>query len=140
MLAAIAPAWSPDGNWIAYIATEDSGMIDGSFTRADWKLFYESVDPFIGLQIDRLLVDGVTCPGTVKWSPSGDKIAFSADVNGEEGIWIVDRVTRELTRHWERQAMFDWAPDGTRLIVVDYEDFLDLYARPQPHIISVTYN
>jgi Tol biopolymer transport system component len=66
-----------------------------------------------------------TCPvagEALAWSPSGDRLAFTASLDGQQGwdIYTMDsqggsitRVTRSSLREWTAS----WAPDGRRLAV-----------------------
>jgi Tol biopolymer transport system component len=99
---AYAPAWSPDGRWVAYGAGELRAVsADGS----------------------RVVGLGVT-GAAPEWSPDGTRIAFHAGgdihvahVTQDAQVLRVDRVTAGRSP--------TWSPDGARLAYVDV--YGDLY-------------
>ena len=94
-----APAWSPDGRWIAY-ETRVSGQLDLWLIEPD----------------GRVNVPLVTHPRSDEsptWSPDGRQIAFSSNRRGSADIYVVD-VTgndlRRITRGGSNDTSPDWGP------------------------------
>jgi Tol biopolymer transport system component len=58
----------------------------------------------------------------VKWSPQGNALAFAGELEGKEGIWIFDRVTRQLARVWPDIEAYDWSSDGRRMVVISHTE------------------
>lgn len=69
------PAWSPDGQWIAYVSRKEGGT----------NLWVMRAD---GSNKHRL-TDGGTDRGPA-WSPDGDQIAFTRQAGGGFGLYYVD--------------------------------------------------
>jgi Tol biopolymer transport system component len=99
------PAWSPDGQWLAY--------------QDDHDLY---VAPADGQDEAELLVEDQIAPSWSgpSWSPDGREIAFGCDgaicvVNVEDGS------VSELTAHLD-YGVPSWSPDGERIAFAGVED------------------
>ena len=102
-----APAWSPDGESIAYIAHSSV-----------WVVSPEGGD-------ERAVAAGAFRNGGVSWSPDGTKLAFAAG----DGTSGTDIVTVEVDGIGEHQVtdlrgwalMPKWSPDGQRIAFTHYD-------------------
>ena len=55
----------------------------------------------------------------ISWSPDGSRIALSATVNAEAGIWLLDPTGGGLTKITRTRAAYlqpSWSPDGASLV------------------------
>ena len=101
------PAWSPDGEPIAYIAANDVRVVSP------------------GGGDERVVADGAFWNGGVSWSPDGTRLAFAA---GDETSGT-DIVTVEVDGIGEHQvtdldgwaAAPQWSPDGERIAFTHYD-------------------
>ena len=100
------PAWSPDGERIAFISgREDTG---------DWGIYTMLAD---GSGIRRVTPSSLT---TTKdpplWSPDGRRIAFLVEEDGEAtALYTVEAGGSGLSRISETSTLPAWSPDGTRI-------------------------
>ena len=96
------PAWSPDGQWIAYSGGHGYGTYELYVVRPD------------GSQ-RRQLTRNQAHDFLPAWSPDGTQIAFSSDVSGEYEIWVVGADgsnLRQVTRSPGLDTSPAWSPDG----------------------------
>ena len=102
----IAPHWSPDGRWIAYLGPsggEDSGEVN--LIRVD------------GRRPRRFAVGS-----ELAWSPGGRYLAFIRRGGGRPRLDVLARDTgriRQLASSWDLAAPA-WSPDGKTLAFVRY--------------------
>jgi len=109
----VKPAWSPDGEWIAFL-NESGTQGDIYLVRPD------------GTDLRRLTEsDDISRDGNLVWSPDGTKLAYSAVRSGGIEIHVLDvegappgdaagqRLTDSLPP--VRNLVTSWSPDGTRL-------------------------
>ena len=100
------PAWSPDGDRIAFDTTRD-GNDD---------VFAMDVD---GGNLDRLTTHPAA-DSDPNWSPAGDALAFTSTRDGSDAIYTMDADGTAQTRRTglgagpSRQPA--WSPDGTRIV------------------------
>jgi len=72
------PAWRPNGRLVVFERLDDEGNV------SLW-----SMGP-AGGSLKRILGDGSDVDRTPSFEPNGDKLLYSADVGGPEGIWKVN--------------------------------------------------
>ena len=70
------PAWSPDGQWIAYIS-------DKAGNRDIWVMRADGTD-------QRQITHHPGQDRLPMWSPNGRKIAFTSDRTGHWDVWVLD--------------------------------------------------
>ena len=115
---AYTPAWSPDGQQIAFYAAEDNGV------RNLYILDIYSHD------IRRLTKNGASNTDP-SWSPDGRQIAFASDYGDAFGIFVIsvecadtfEKCAKRLTpedNYW--YAAPAWSPDGKRITFVSTRD------------------
>lgn len=149
-----APAWSPDGRRIAYVAPAELGATDlyvadadGShrapLTRSeasdefspDWapdgrSLVVERNGILVVVRADGAVERVLTAGREPAWSKSG-RIAFVSDRSGSEDLYAIDSTGRGLRRLTTSPAVESapaWSPDGRRLAFVSADGLaVDLY-------------
>jgi TolB protein len=111
----LAPAWSPDGNHIAYVSFETSRP---AIFRQDLKTgAREQLTNFRGLN------------GSPAWSPDGRTMAMVLSKDGSPDIYLMDLASKRLTRitrHYAIDTEPTWMPDGKSLLFTS-----DRGGRPQ---------
>lgn len=106
---AYGPAWSPDGNRIAFLVHAFLGEYDGWVHLSPPVLWVVDAD---GSNPRRLVEDGLL---TFAWSPDGTQIAYHTSGHSG-GLWVVNADgsnPRQLTRFGG--GFPAWSPDGTRV-------------------------
>jgi len=102
------PAWSPDGQWIAFMGYRDGGY-------GIWAVAPDGSHP-------HKLTWGAFDDREPAWSLDGTRLAFSSDrgnaLGGSYNIWVLDLRTgelRQLTRNPAENRMPSWSPDDTEI-------------------------
>jgi len=118
----MSPAWSPDGQWLAYV----------SFETKHAAIYVQLVKTGERRQVSARA--GVN--GAPAWSPDGHKLALTlGGSGGNPDIYILDLTTQDLTRITDDPAIDtepEWAPDGKSLYFTS-----DRAGSPQIYQISV---
>ncbi|HEY8053207.1 MAG: Tol-Pal system beta propeller repeat protein TolB [Steroidobacterales bacterium] len=98
----MSPAWSPDGQWLAYV----------SFETRHSAVYVQRVRSGERRQVSARA--GVN--GAPAWSPDGKRLALTLGGSaGNPDIYVLDLATQGLTRLTEDPAIDtepEWAPDG----------------------------
>jgi TolB protein len=98
-----APAWSPDGQRIAFECYQDIAFEE--LSDMAWEICTVSVDGSDYLR----LTDNDCRDRDPAWSPDGERIVFSR----WDGVFIMDKDGTNLTRLTERTGSpHNWSPDG----------------------------
>lgn len=95
-----APAWSPDGEWVAYYTDHLSGVA----------IHTMSID---GSNVARL--DTALLAIAPRWSPEGSRFAFSGtNASGETGVYVMNVDGTELTSIASNasELFVEWSPVG----------------------------
>jgi Tol biopolymer transport system component len=119
----IDPAWSPDGQRLAFASNRAGG--------ADWDIYVMSAD---GSNIVRRTSGGYNADPA--WSPDGRQIAFTSRLNGSAAISVVAADGNAATRVLLDRPGYDgnpaWSPDGRQITFSSdwraYDIVYDLYA------------
>jgi Tol biopolymer transport system component/imidazolonepropionase-like amidohydrolase len=111
------PAWSPDGQRIAFQAYRSSTWNIWTINRDGSELRQETSSPFDDRE--------------PHWSPDGTRLTFSSDRSGNYDIWAVTRATgelRQITTHPANEFMPAWSPDGREIAFVSDRGERGIYA------------
>ena len=98
------PAWSPDGNRIAFVSRRNGGVD---------RIYVMDSD---GQRLKQLTKD-FNCSEPA-WSPDGTKIAFTRSGAGRQ-VWVMDADGGNQTRLTHVGQNYDpaWSPDGSRIAI-----------------------
>lgn len=107
------PAWSPDGEQVAFFASPEASGVSG-FARFDVPHGLYVLDPDAGTT--RRVVAGVLRPGSIQWLPDSGSLAFVGTVGGTTAMWTWSLETAELQRIGPVDAWsFALSPDASRV-------------------------
>lgn len=100
------PAWSPDGERLAFVSDRDGG---------NWEIYVMEPDG----TGQRRLTNSPHDEGSLAWSPDGEKLAFATDPAGDPAIWVMNSDGSDRKRLTD--GLFPtWSPDGSRIAYTDY--------------------
>ena len=129
------PKWSPDGEWLAFIATktlwERPRRLILYTVRAD------------STELTR--IGEVTAPPT--WSPNSNRLTFAVTVGGVARIYAVRPDGTQIRTNWlqtsseisEPVSQVAWSPDGSELLfIADQLYLLDVHGG-EPHPVEGTH-
>lgn len=105
------PKISPDGNTIIYEKHQFDVMTDGRISNL-WKVSFSGDN-------NRPLTSGTNNYGNVVWSPDGEKIAYTSNVEGKSQIfvkWMETDETASITYLQESPGSLSWSPDGKYIL------------------------
>ena len=101
----MSPAWSPDGQKIAYV----------SFERRRAAIYVQTLAT--GVREKVAAFPGIN--GAPAWSPDGSRLALTLSKDGSPDIYVLDltsRRLRRLTRSFAIDTEPAWSPDGKTLV------------------------
>ena len=104
--ADIFPAWSPEGDRIAFRSQRSDGH--GGIYVIE-----------LGARLPRKLTDAPFVYDQLAWSPDGNRIAFASDHAGQMHLYEVDTGTgfvRALTSGTDSSASPSWLPSGDEIV------------------------
>ncbi len=117
----LSPAWSPDGERLAYV----------SFEAGNSAIYVQEV----ATGARELVSSGKGINGAPAFSPDGRQMALTLSRSGNPEIYVRDLAsgtTRQLTNHWAIDTEAAWSPDGkTIYFTSDRGGKPQIYAVPQ---------
>jgi TolB protein len=117
----LSPAWSPDGNRLAYV----------SFEQGNSAIYVQEVTT--GAR--ELVSSGKGINGAPSFSPDGRYLALTLSRSGNPEVYVRDLAggqTRQLTTHWAIDTEPTWSPDGeTVYFTSDRSGRPQIYAVPR---------
>lgn len=118
----LSPAWSPDGNRLAYV----------SFERGNSSVYIQD----IGTGGRELVSSFRGINSAPAFSPDGNRLALSLSRSGNPEIYVMDlgsKALTQLTNHFAIDTSPEWSPDGSSLYFTS-----DRGGRPQIYQVSAS--
>jgi len=116
----LSPAWSPDGQRLAYV----------SFERGNSSIYIQEITT--GAREAVASFRGIN--GAPSFSPDGSRLALTLSRSGNPEIHIMDlgsRALTQITRHWGIDTEPTWTPDGREILFTS-----DRSGKPQIYRVS----
>jgi Tol biopolymer transport system component len=106
------PAWSPDGQKIAFSGSDTDGYMPTNF-----EIYIMDLD---SQQVTRLTANATSHDVEPAWSPDGNKIAFVSDRDGDHAIYVMDTDPStndaiKLINNPAYDSQPAWSPDGQQI-------------------------
>jgi len=121
-LPVLSPAWSPNGQWLAYVSFSDG--------RSGANVWRQDISTGTRQPVARF--DGsASAPA---WSPDGKSLALAVAARGNTDIYVLGVASgerRRLTKHQAIDTEPAWSPDGRYLVFTS-----DRSGRPQIYRVS----
>lgn len=117
----LTPAWSPDGQNIAYVSFETTRPAIYTYNLRTGAR--QQLTNFKGLN------------GAPTWSPDGKKLAMVLSKDGSPDVYVMDVATRKLTRvtnHFAIDTEPSWLPDGNSIVFTS-----DRGGKPQIYMVNL---
>ena len=123
-LPVLSPAWSPNGQWLAYVSFSDN--------RSGANVWLQDISTGSRRPVARF--DGsASAPA---WSPDGKSLALTVSAKGNTDIYVLGVSSgemRRLTKHPDIDTEPAWSPDGRYLVFTSDRN-------GRPHIYRVSRN
>src|SRR5205823_4344309 len=107
------PDWSPDGNELAFSATQGDGRQD--------IIAYD-----LDARTTRDITPDLALDSRPRWSPNGKQIVYASNgTTGDLDIYVVNSDgtgKRQITTAPDWQFEPSWSPDGTQIVYTAYPD------------------
>jgi TolB protein len=116
----MSPAWSPDGQKIAYVSFENHKSAIYIQTLATGERDIASELPGIN--------------GAPAWSPDGSRLALTLSKDGNPDVYVLnlkERSLRRLTEHFANDTEPAWAKDGSQIVFTS-----DRGGKPQLYAVA----
>ena len=123
-LPVLSPAWSPNGQWLAYVSFSDN--------RSGANVWLQDISTGSRRPVARF-GGSASAPA---WSPDGKSLALTVFAKGNTDIYVLEVSSgemRRLTKHLAIDTEPAWSPDGRYLVFTSDRN-------GRPHIYRVSRN